>query len=263
MKIGAQRLYKAVKSNDTSTTILFLTSESKGEFKFQKVFEQWIAGGKNPEMLDAILQYEPMRQWSTRGRIRRGKKNFENEEFRLPIKVLNLMETETNYTKIDPSTDTLSWLKDITQILVAYDGDQHLNTCNFTSNLRTAVGADKEWPWYIAAVSRGIGFDLATYSYKTEKQRHEAIDWFLDMHGPVTEQDFEHYTGDLARMMEEHRYQELARLVSDTETLKKLLARDDYRFVNKVRNLIQQHHRYTQLLQIAPWIAEEGVSDED
>lgn len=245
--IGAQRLYKAVKNGNIGIVVLFLSSANHGRFSYQKTYEAWVEGGKKPDMLDALLQHGPLCNASS-GWHRRGKQHFNNDEFAFLKHVLSQLQCDE-----PPDVAQHQWLKDTVKVLVSHNAEKILNESTFSATLSRNIAANHAWPWDIAAESRGLGWGVAVYPYEDTALRAQAIRWFLDMHGPVMEEDFENYSADLNRLVGPERYEDLKQLINDDALLKQYLRNKQSFFIaQKIRG----YNEYQKLLAIAPWMGE-------
>jgi hypothetical protein len=251
--IGAQRLYKAITKNDVPIVTLFLSSEKKGLFSYQKAFNAWVEGGKIPEMLEALMQYQPFQKWDEPYH-RINKETFANEEFGFGYRVLRLL---TKAATGNPGSDQVLWMQAVTKIVVSCNkGDKVLNESQFARYLGEALDQNNEWPWCIGAISRGIGIELATRGYSEKAKQGEVIEWFHSVHGEVVEDDIKPYEANFCRFMDVDKYKQLVMLIPQDDVREKVLAYKSYGFDNHIRGVLQGYKNYKKLIAIAPWLEE-------
>lgn len=253
MKLGAQRLYKAVQNGDVGIIMLYLTSQNRGDFRYQKVYDLWVNGGSRADVLQVLFDNEPgMARWNWKY-ARRNKSNFDNDEFRFAVKVLESLEN----IALQPKPAELLKTRELVQVLVKVnEGELQLNGSSLARKLTTYVEAtpDLEWPFSLASISRGLGMRLATHIYKDEAQQRTITHWFHDIHGAVLPADFSYHGWQ--SFLEEENYPLLKQLIPEEETLKAFFAQQTYPFEDHANNLRKNNKQWNALLQIAPWLAD-------
>lgn len=247
MTIGAQRLYKAVKTGDVSTTMLCLTSSDMGEFTYQEVFNHWRDNGRNPEMLGVLLTYPPFLEFDYR-RYRRGTKWKANHAYRFGYDVVQDLNQRISESNVE-------WLRAMVSVFVSVGQDKQLS--HLARNLCEVLNTDEhpEWPWGVAALSRSLGFHVGCFTYKKREHQLEALEWLLDMHGPVTAaDDMDYYSGIIyLHVLGHDRYEDIVMLLP-SEELQKSFFKENYYARNMRDNAISGHKTFLALTKAMPWI---------